>query len=135
MSYPISQIEGLDQDEIKLLRTMGIRTTARFLEAAKDAKGRRQLAEKTAIEEPRLLEYANACDNMRIKGMGKGYLTLLRKVGVSTVRELKYRNPASLAKKMVEANKKQKLVKFLPPEKLVRRWVEQAKRLPLKITY
>jgi molybdenum cofactor biosynthesis enzyme MoaA len=135
MSYPISHIEGLDADEMKTLRSMSIRTTARFLEAAKDAKGRRHLAEKTGIEESRLLEYANACDHMRIKGMGKGYVCLLRNVGVSTVRELKYRNPASLAKKMAEANKKQKLVRFLPPEKLVKRWVEQAKKLPLKITY
>ena len=135
MTYPISHIEGLDADEVKTLRSMSIRTTARFLEAAKDAKGRRLLAEKTGIKEPRLLECANACDHMRIKGMGKGYVALLRKVGVSTVRELKYRNPASLAKKMAEANKKQKLVRFLPPEKLVERWVEQAKKLPLKITY
>ena len=72
---------------------------------------------------------------MRIKGMGKGYVGLLREVGVQTVRELKYRNPANLAKAMAEANKKRKLVRFLPSEKLVVRWVEHAKKLPLKITY
>jgi predicted flap endonuclease-1-like 5' DNA nuclease len=135
MSYPISHIEGLDADEIKMLRSFGIRTTERFLEAAKDAKGRKSLAEKTGIEGTRLLECANACDHMRIKGMGKGYVALLREVGVSTVRELQFRNPASLAKKMAEANKKRRLVRFLPPAKLVQRWVDQAKKLPLKITY
>ena len=67
--------------------------------------------------------------------MGKGYVGLLREVGVSTVRELKYRNPGNLAKAMAEANKRKKLVRFLPPEKLVVRWVEHAKKLPLKITY
>jgi hypothetical protein len=36
---------------------------------------------------------------------------------------------------MADANKKRKLVRFLPPEKLVTRWVEHAKRLPQKITY
>ena len=72
---------------------------------------------------------------MRIKGMGKGYVGLLRRVGVSTVRELKYRNPANLAKAMAEANKEQKLVRFLPSEKLVVRWVEHAKKLQLKIVY
>jgi hypothetical protein len=60
---------------------------------------------------------------------------LLRAVGVITVRDLKYRNPANLARSMAEANKKRKLVRFLPPEKLVVRWVEHAKKLPLKITY
>jgi Domain of unknown function (DUF4332) len=51
------------------------------------------------------------------------------------VKELQYRNPARLAKAMSEANKKRKLVRFLPSEKLVMRWVEHAKRLPQKITY
>jgi predicted flap endonuclease-1-like 5' DNA nuclease len=135
MTYPISHIEGLDADEIKSLRSFGIRTTAKFLESAKDAKGRKVLAGQTGIAGSRILECANACDHLRIKGMGKGYVALLREVGVSTVRELQFRNPAALAKKMAEANKKHKLVRFLPPEKLVQRWVDQAKKLPLKITY
>ena len=135
MSYPIAHIEGLDADEVKTLKSVGIRTTERLLEEAKSPKGRALLAQKTGIEEGRLLDFANACDHMRIKGMGKGYVGLLREVGVHTVRALKYRNPANLAKAMAEANKKKKLVKFLPPEKLVVRWVEHAKKLPLKITY
>jgi hypothetical protein len=36
---------------------------------------------------------------------------------------------------MSEANKKRKLVRFLPSEKLVMRWVEQARTLTAKITY
>ena len=55
--------------------------------------------------------------------------------GVDTVKELRYRNPARLAEAMAEANKRRKLVRFLPSEKLVTRWVEHAKRLPQKITY
>jgi predicted flap endonuclease-1-like 5' DNA nuclease len=135
MSYPINKIGGLSGDEIKALKALGLRTTERLLEAAKTPKGRRQLAERTDIDEKRLLDYANACDHLRIKGMGSGYSGLLREVGVSTVRELKYRNPANLAKVMAEANKRKKLVRFLPSEKLVVRWVEHAKKLPLKITY
>src|SRR3954453_23216755 len=126
MSYSINQIGGLDEDEVKALKALGLRTTDRLLEAARTPKGRKILAEKTQIDQKRLLDYANACDHMRIKGMGMGYLGLLREVGVQTVRELKYRNPGNLAKAMVEANKKKKLVRFLPPEKLVVRWVEHA---------
>src|SRR5919201_1592901 len=134
-SYSIKQIGGLNEDEIRTLRALGLRTTERLLEAARTPKGRRQLAEKSRINEKRLLDCANACDHLRIKGMGKGYVGLLREVGVSTVRELKYRNPANLAKAMAEANKRKKLVRFLPPEKLVVRWIEHAKKLPLKISY
>jgi hypothetical protein len=67
--------------------------------------------------------------------MGKEYAGLLCEVGVDTVTELQYRNPARLAKSMAEANKKRKLVQFLPSEKLVTRWVEHARKLPRKITY
>jgi hypothetical protein len=67
--------------------------------------------------------------------MGREYAGLLCEVGVDTVNELRYRNPARLAKSMAEANKRRKLVRFLPSEKLVRRWVEHARRLPQKITY
>jgi len=135
MSYPITHIEGLDVDEIRTLKSLGIRTTERLLEAAKSPKGRRELAERSGIDEKRLLKFANACDHMRIKGMGRGYVGLLREVGVDTVRELRYRKPENLAKAMAEVNKRKRLVRFLPPEKLVVRWIEHAKKLPLKITY
>ena len=135
MSYSINEIAGLSEDEIRALKAAGLRTTERLLEAARTPKGRRLLAERTSIDARRLLDCANACDYLRIKGMGKGYVGLLREVGVLTVRELKYRNPANLAKAMAEANNRKKLVRFLPSEKLVVRWVEHAKKLPLKITY
>jgi len=135
MSYPIADIEDIDADEAKALKSVGIRTTEKLLEAAKSPKGRKQLAAKTELNEKMLLRWANIADKLRIKGMGKEYATLLREVGVDTVKELRYRNPARLAKSMAEANKKRKLVRFLPSEKLVRRWVEDAKELPQKITY
>lgn len=135
MSYSITHIDGLDADEIKALKSLGIRTTERLLEEAKSPKARRLLAEKSGINEKRLLKLANACDHMRIKGMGKGYVGLLHEVGVDTVRELRYRRPENLARAMAKANKKKRLVNFLPSEKLVVRWIEQAKKLPLKITY
>ena len=135
MSYPIKNLGGLETDEIKLLKSLGIRTTDRLLEAAANPKGRRQLFEKSGIDEKRLLRLANTCDHLRIKGMGRGYVELLHEAGVDTVRELRYRKPENLAKAMTKANEKNKLVRFLPSEKLVVRWIEEARKLPLMITY
>ena len=135
MSYSISAIEDIHADEAKALKSVGIRTTEKLLESAKSPKGRKLLAAKTELDEKRLLRWANLADKLRIKGMGKEYAGLLCEVGVDTVKELRYRNPAKLAKAMAEANKKRKLVRFLPSEKLVTRWVENARRLPQKITY
>jgi len=135
MSYSISDIEDIDADEVKALKSVGIRTTEKLLDAAKSPRERKQLAAATALDARTLLRWANIADKLRIKGMGKEYATLLREVGVDTVKELRYRNPAKLAKSMADANKKRKLVRFLPSEKLVARWVEHAEKLPQKITY
>jgi predicted flap endonuclease-1-like 5' DNA nuclease len=135
MSYPVTDIEDIDADEAEALKCAGIRTTEKLLEAAKSPKGRKLLAGKTSLDEKRLLRWANIADKLRIKGMGKEYAGLLCEVGVDTVKELQYRNPARLAKAMADANKKRKLVRFLPSEKLVTRWVEHARKLPRKITY
>jgi predicted RecB family nuclease len=135
MSYSITAIEDIDADDAEKLKSVGIRTTEKLLEAAKSPSGRRQLGAMTKLDEKRLLRWANIADKLRIRGMGKEYAGLLREVGVDTVRELRYRNPERLAKSMAEANKRRKLVRFLPSEKLVQRWVDQAKKLPQKITY
>ena len=135
MSYSITAIEDIDADDAKALKSVGIRTTEKLLEAAKSPKGRKFLAGKTELDEKKLLRWANIADKLRIKGMGREYAALLCAVGVETVRELRYRNPARLAKAMAEANKKRKLVRFLPSEKLIMRWVEHARKLPQKITY
>jgi hypothetical protein len=135
MSYPISDLNGLDEDMAAELRAIGIRTTEKLLNAAKDPKGRKKLAEKTGFNEKLILRWANMADRMRIKGLGKAHAELLQAAGVDTVKELKYRNPARLARAMKEANGRRKLVRLMPSEKAVVRWIEQAKKLPLKITY
>jgi predicted flap endonuclease-1-like 5' DNA nuclease len=135
MSYPITDIEGIDSEVAATLKAAGIRSTDRLLEAARTVKGRKTLAEKTGFDEKQFLYWANVADRMRIKGISKEYAELLQAAGVDTVKELKYRNPHNLAKAMADANRKRKLVRLLPSEKVVRRWIENAKLLPLKITY
>ena len=135
MSYSIAELDPLHPGIATKLRSFGIRTTTKLLEAAKDPKGRKSLAERTGLSPQCLLRVANFADKMRIKGIGEEYAELLEAAGVDTVRELKYRNPANLAKRMAEVNKQLKLVRALPSEKVVVRWIETAKKLPIKISY
>jgi predicted flap endonuclease-1-like 5' DNA nuclease len=135
MTYAIADLAAIDQDATASLKKAGIRTTARLLETAKDVKGRRKLAEKTGLTEKNILRWANLSDKLRIKGVGEDYANLLQAAGVETVKELKYRNPERLAKAMAEANVRRKLVRVLPSDGAVVRWIEQAKKLPLKISY
>jgi Domain of unknown function (DUF4332) len=135
MTYPITQIEGLSAYSASKLKSLGIRTTAALLEAARTVKGRKELAAKTGITEQQLLDWANFSDHMRIPGMGKAKIGLIRAAGVTTVRELGLRNPSRLAQSMKEANIKRKLVRVLPSEKSVEQLIEQARKLPPKISY
>jgi Domain of unknown function (DUF4332) len=135
MTYPITDIEGIDGEAAAILKSVGIRSTERLLETARTVKGRKLLAAKTGFDEKSLLCWANVADRMRVKGINREYSQLLQAAGVDTVKELKYRNPANLAKAMADINKKNKLVRLLPSEKVVARWIDHAKKLPLKITY
>ena len=135
MSYPITDIDGIDGEAAAILKSVGIRSTERLLEAARTVRGRKMLAMKTGFDEKRLLCWANVADRMRVKGIRKEYAELLQAAGVDTVKDLKYRNPANLANAMAEANKKRKTVRLLPSEKVVGNWIENAKKLQLKISY
>ena len=135
MSYPITDVDGIDDDAAARLKKAGVRSTGKLLETASTVRGRKELAGKTGFNEKQLLCWANVADRMRIKGVNRDYSQLLQAAGVDTVKELKYRNPANLAQAMAEANKKNRLVRMLPSEKVVARWIDHAKKLPLKITY
>ena len=135
MTYAIADLEAIDPDAVASLKKAGIRRTDKFLEIAKDPKGRRKLAEQTGLPEKTILRWANLSDKLRIKGVGEDYANLLQAAGVDTVKELKYRNPGKLAKAMAEANVKRKLVRVLPSDNAVVRWIEHAKKLQMKISY
>ncbi len=135
MSYPITDIGGIDGDVAKNLKSAGIRSTTKLLETARTVKGRKLLSEKTGLPEKQLLCWANMADRMRIKGISKEYAELLQAAGVNTVKELRYRSPANLVKAMAEANVTRKMVRLLPSEKVVSRWIEHAQQLDLKIKY
>ncbi|WJR80738.1 DUF4332 domain-containing protein [Bradyrhizobium sp. NP1] len=135
MTYPLSEIEGLSAYSASKLKSLGIRTTEALLEAARTVKGRKMLAAKTGISEQQLLEWANVSDYMRIPGMGRAKVGLVRAAGVATVRELAMRNPARLAHNMKEINTKRRLVRVLPSEKSVQQLVEHARKLQPKISY
>jgi predicted RecB family nuclease len=135
MTYPISDIEGMSAFAASKLKSLGIRTTDALLEAARNVRGRKALSSRTGISEQQLLAWANVSDYMRIPGMGKAKVNLMRAAGVTTVRELAHRNPARLAQNMKEVNTRRRLVRVLPSEKSVEQLIAQARKLQPKISY
>jgi predicted flap endonuclease-1-like 5' DNA nuclease len=135
MRYRIEHIEGIGAAFGGRLRDAGIATTTALLRAAADPDRRRTLAEQTAIDAARILEWANMADLMRIKGVGKQFAELLEAAGVDTVKELKTRNAANLAASMAEVNAEKKLTRAVPTETMVAGWIAEAKTMTPILTY
>jgi len=131
----IIDIEGIGSVYQKKLKAIGVATTDKLLELGATPKGRKELAEKTGIGEALILEWVNHSDLYRIKGVGSEYSDLLEEAGVDTIVELSKRVAKNLYEKMVEVNAAKKLVRKLPVEKQVADWIEQAKKLPRKVSY
>ena len=131
----IDTIEGISHKQATSLRKARIRTVEALLKKGATRKGRREIAASTNQSEKLILEWVNRADLMRVRGVGEEYSDLLEAAGVDTVKELRRRNPGNLLTSMVEVNTKQRLVRRLPTEAMVERWVEHARDLEVIITY
>lgn len=135
MAYPITDIRAIEPDTAVILKSDGIRTTVSLLRSGKTPKQRLKIAERIGADEKRVLDWVTAADRMRVRGVGWEYAELLRAAGVKTVKELRFRNPRKLVQAMAAANTKRKLVRLLPSESTVTRWIDSAKKLPPVIRY
>jgi predicted flap endonuclease-1-like 5' DNA nuclease len=131
----ISDIEGIGPAYATKLAKAGIRSVEGLLKTGASDKGRKEIASTTGITHTLILEWVNRADLYRIKGVGAQYSDLMEKSGVDTVVELSKRVPDNLYSKMVDVNNAKNLVNGMPGLKQVKKWVEQAKKLPRVITY
>ena len=134
-NYPVIEVEGIGPVYGKKLNDAGIKNTDQLLNACKTKAMRLKLAADSGIDESHILRFANMVDLFRIHGVGSEYADLLEASGVDTVKELATRNPANLTAKMAEVNNEKKLVRRIPTEKMVEKWVNEAKNLPGALEY
>ncbi len=131
----IDAIEGIGHKYATKLRKARIRTTDALLKRGADRAGRKQLVAETGFTTHQIMEWVNRADLFRVKGIGEEYSDLLEASGVDTVKELRTRNVANLTAKMAEINTKKRLVRRLPTESMVERWVTEAKNLNPVVKY
>lgn len=134
-SLPVRKIEGIGPVYAEKLAEVGIQNTQDLLAASADRISRDELAQKTGISPTLILGWTNRADLMRVPGIGEEFSDLLEKAGVDTVKELAYRNPENLHKKVNEVNDEKSLVRRPPSLSEVTRWVQAAKELDPLITY
>ena len=135
MIYKIIDIQGIGPVYAEKLIGIGIETVDQLLEKGADPKGRQAIEEATGIDHGRVLTWVNHADLFRVKGIGPQFSELLEAAGVDTVKELRNRNAANLAAKLLEVNEEKHLCRRTPVEKEVAKFIELAKELEPKVTY
>ena len=135
MIYKIIDIQGIGPVYAEKLIAIGIETVDQLLEKGADPKGRQAIEDATGIDHGRVLTWVNHADLFRVKGIGPQFSELLEAAGVDTVKELRNRNAKNLAEKLVEVNEVKKLVRRVPVEAEVARFIEIAKTLDPVVTY
>ena len=135
MTYKIIDIQGIGPVYAEKLIAAGIETVDQLLEKGASAKGRQALEEATGIDHGRVLTWVNHADLFRVKGIGPQFSELLEAAGVDTVKELRNRNAANLAAKLLEVNEAKHLCRRTPVEKEVQKFIDLAKELEPVVTY
>jgi len=131
----LTDIEGIGEVHSEQLAKAGIGSTASLLERGATKKGRREIADLSGATQDQILAWVNRADLFRIKGIGEEYSDLLECCGVDTVPDLAQRNAGNLCSTMVTVNEQRKLVRRLPVESEIARWIDQAKKLPRVVLY
>ena len=126
----LHEIEGIGPAYAAKLEAGGVQHVAHLLERGGTKKGRQEIAAQAGVSESLVLRWVNHADLMRIDGIGPEYSELLEVAGVDSVPELAQRNAANLAAALEKANEAKNLVRRVPTEASVTKWIAEAKSLP-----
>ncbi len=131
----IAEIEGIGPAKAEKLAKAEITTVEGLLEKGASKAGRKKIAEASGLKESEVLVFVNMADLMRVNGVGKQFAELLKASGVDTIKELRTRNAANLAAKMLEINTEKKLTRRIPNEKMAQEFIDAAKELEPMVTH
>jgi hypothetical protein len=125
----IDELAVISSKHMKKLTGFGITSTERLLLLAGTRIGREDLAEQLDIPEDLILRWIHQAEMIQIKGIGGEYSHMLLSLGVDCVSELRQSNPKELYRSIAKTNYEKLMVRRLPSQEDVERWVKQAKRM------
>ena len=135
MGRKITEIEGIGEVTAEKLALAGINTVEELLAKGADKNGRIEIAEKSGLTDQKVLYLVGMADLIRINGIGGEFAELLKASGVDTVKELATRNAANLYAKISEINAQKHLVRQLPSEGQIEKFVDEAKHTESTVTH
>ena len=118
----LEYLRGISAEDCRRLRARGIRHSNQLLHAVELQIDRERLSRRTGISEERLLEFGRQCAMLEISGM-EPYLPIVRRLGITGLKQLKRTDPNELQAKITEAVG----LMGAPSVPMVQYWVSQAR--------
>jgi len=102
MYRTLEYLNGIADDDVRRLRSVGIRHTNQLMHRATLDIDRKRLFKKTGITTARLFEFANQCTMLEVSGMDR-WIPLMRRMGVNTMGDLRAQDASDLHSRLIEA--------------------------------
>ncbi len=134
-SREIELTPGIDPEDARKLRSLGITAPLLLLKKGATPQGRQSIASALGIPEMQVLKWVNSIDLLRIKGLTIEDAQMLNAAGVDILVEMATRDPESLLEKLVTASKTTNPFYNIPTLAQVENWITQARDLPRIISY
>lgn len=134
-SREIELTPGINPEDAKKLRTLGITAPLLLLKKGASPQGRQSIAAGLGIPEMQVLKWVNSIDLLRIKGLTIEDAQVLKSIGVDILVELATRDPESLLEKLAASPQSITPSYKIPSLDQVQNWITQARELPRIISY
>ena len=118
----LEYLRGISPDDCRKLRARGILHTNQLLHAVTLDIDRHRLSSRIGISPERLLELGRQCALLEISGMER-YLPVIRRLGITSLKQLKHADPEDLHAKVVDAVG----LAGSPSRSMVQYWISQAR--------
>src|ERR1700730_16776201 len=120
----LEYLRGISPEDCQRLRARGIRHSNQLLHATTLEIDRQRLSAKTGISEARLHELGRQCAMLEISGM-EPFLPVVRRLGITGLKQLKRTDPEELQGKIQEAVG----LMGAPSLTMVQYWVSQGRTI------
>ena len=130
MPAQLANLESFDARDIEKLTGAGFASTADLVERAPFRADREALAAKTGADGNALERLFAMADLMRVSGIAEPHALLLTALDTPTATALATREAPVLIKQMRRKNVEILVVRGMPPESTVARWIDDARKLP-----
>jgi predicted flap endonuclease-1-like 5' DNA nuclease len=135
MVLPLAKLRQVPPLLRAALKVRHINTCDQLLAAAGRFEDRAALAHAVRIEPDRLTDLVRQADLERVKGVGWAFGLMLEDLGIGDVATLGQQQPSRLHERLRRYNQAHKLARRAPTAEEVADWIEQARQLPILVTY